>query len=111
MKEMNSRIKVVGRMIGFPFNLYKKFIQKLSLILVSDRRYAEERFAKTFGRPLDLENPKTFNEKIQWIKLYYRRPMMTRLADKHLTREYVREKVGAQYLSTELGGETRPELP
>lgn len=58
--------------------------------------------AKT-GRALDLKNPQTYNEKIQWLKLYDCTPVKTRLADKYLVREYVKEKIGAQYLIPILG--------
>lgn len=55
------------------------------------------------GKSLDLENPKTFNEKIQWIKLYDSSPLKTQLADKYLVREYISEKIGDEYLIPLLG--------
>ena len=58
--------------------------------------------AKT-GEELNLQNPKTFNEKIQWLKLYNSTPLKTRLADKYLVREWVAEKIGEQYLIPLLG--------
>jgi hypothetical protein len=51
------------------------------------------------GKKLDLEAPLEFNEKIQWMKVYYRNPILTRLVDKYAVREYVREKVGEKYLN------------
>ncbi|MCA1010727.1 ATP-grasp fold amidoligase family protein [Halobacillus halophilus] len=44
------------------------------------------------GRKLNLSNPKRFNEKIQWYKLYYRDPLMAQCADKYEVREYVTSK-------------------
>jgi hypothetical protein len=55
------------------------------------------------GEMLDLAHPRTFNEKIQWLKLYGATPLKTRLVDKHLAREYVREKIGERHLITLLG--------
>ena len=55
------------------------------------------------GEVLNLENPKTFNEKIQWLKLYDSTPIKTRLADKYLVREWVKEKIGEEYLIPLLG--------
>lgn len=55
------------------------------------------------GEDLDLENPRTFNEKVQWLKLYDSTPIKTRLADKYLVRDWVREKIGEQYLIPLLG--------
>ena len=59
-------------------------------------------FEKT-GEILDLQNPQTFNEKIQWLKLYDSTPLKTKLADKFLVRDYVKEKIGEQYLIPLLG--------
>lgn len=55
------------------------------------------------GEVLDLENPKTFNEKIQWMKLYDSTPLKTRLADKYLVREWVAEQIGEEHLIPLLG--------
>lgn len=41
------------------------------------------------GYKLDLKNPSTYSEKLQWIKLYYKNPIITKLVDKYLVREYV----------------------
>ena len=59
-------------------------------------------FHKT-GKQLDLENPQTFNEKIQWLKLYDSTPLKTKLADKYLVRDWVKEKIGEEYLIPLLG--------
>lgn len=48
---------------------------------------------------LDLKNPKTFNEKIQWLKLYYRNDLMKICANKLTVRDYVSEKIGFKYLN------------
>lgn len=55
------------------------------------------------GRDLDLKHPKTFNEKIQWLKLYDVSPLKTRLADKFEVREWIREKIGEKYLTPLIG--------
>ena len=55
------------------------------------------------GKQLNLDNPKTFDEKIQWMKLYDSTPMKTQLADKYLVRDYVTEKIGEEYLIPLLG--------
>lgn len=51
------------------------------------------------GKKLNLENPIEFNEKIQWLKVYYHPPVLTKLVDKYLVREYVKEKIGEEYLN------------
>lgn len=52
---------------------------------------------------MNIHNPRTFNEKIQWLKLYDSTPLKTRLADKYLVRDWVKEKIGEQYLIPLLG--------
>ena len=52
---------------------------------------------------LNLEEPKTFNEKIQWMKIFDSTLLKTKLADKYLVREYVKEKIGEKYLVPLLG--------
>ena len=56
-----------------------------------------------FQKKLDLKNPKTFNEKIQWLKLYDSTPIKSLLADKYNVREWVKERIGNQYLVPLLG--------
>lgn len=55
------------------------------------------------GEILNLQNPRTFNEKIQWMKLYDCTPLKTRLADKYLVRDWIREKIGDEFLIPLLG--------
>ena len=63
----------------------------------------QERYFSVMGRPLDLDAPKTFTEKLNWLKLYDLSPLKTRLADKVAVREFVAEKIGAQHLIDSLG--------
>ncbi len=54
-------------------------------------------------RKLDLERPRSFNEKIQWLKLYDSTPIKTRLSDKYLVRGWIIDKIGTKYLIPLLG--------
>lgn len=68
--------------------------------------YAQELcawFKKCTGKDLDLANPKTYNEKLQWLKLYDNSKLKTTLADKYAVREWITEKIGGQYLIPLLG--------
>jgi hypothetical protein len=66
---------------------------------VPDRVVLARRFKRTFGRRLDLRNPRTLNEKLHWMMLYYRPPLMSQLADKYAVRPYVAERVGPHILN------------
>ncbi len=69
----------------------------------------KEQFKKRLGYELNLDNPKTFNEKIQWLKLYYNDPLMTKCADKYLVREFIKDIIGEEYLIPLIGVWDRPE--
>lgn len=63
-------------------------------IYLSDEKAIKVQFYKTHGYKLNLSNPKTLNEKIQWLKLHDRAPIQTICADKYLVREIYKEKCG-----------------
>ena len=64
---------------------------------------ADQWSARFPGARLNLDNPVTFNEKVQWLKLHGDTPLMTRLADKIEVRAWVAERIGEQYLVPLLG--------
>lgn len=79
--------------------------QRYFLNLPEDHREQELAiwYQSETGKTLDLENPRSLNEKIQWLKLYDATPLKTRLADKYLVRDWVKEKIGEEYLTPLLG--------
>ena len=70
---------------------------------MNDRKFVETMFKFKIGRSLDLSNPKTFNEKLQWIKLYDHNPIYTTMVDKLKVKQYVAERIGQQYVIPTLG--------
>ena len=60
-------------------------------------------FRAMLGYKLDLKNPRTFNEKLQWLKLYDRKPEYTIMVDKYAVKKYVAGKIGAEYIIPTLG--------
>lgn len=74
-----------------------------------DEEYIKRKYKAATGKILDLENPRTFNEKLQWIKLYDRRPEYTMMVDKYLVREHISQTVGEKYLIPLLGVWEHPE--
>lgn len=65
---------------------------------LSDEKYICKRFKAVMGYKLDLENISTFNEKLQWLKLYDRKPEYTMMVDKYLVKEYVANIIGKEYV-------------
>ena len=68
-----------------------------------DSLYLRMFFRYRFGRKLDLKNPQTYNEKLQWLKLYDRKPEYTKMVDKHAVKEYVAERIGEKHIIPTLG--------
>jgi len=81
--------------MNFDFKSIKYYLRYL---LIPDEKYVKYKFKKYFGYELNLKQPRTFNEKIQWLKLYDRKPLYTICADKFLVREYIKDKIGEKYL-------------
>lgn len=87
--------------------------QKFSLILldriiapyfpIPDKLYLRIKYYIRMGKQLHLNAPVTFNEKLQWLKLYGRRPIDTMLSDKYAVKEYITQKIGAQYVIPLIG--------
>ena len=79
-----------------------KVIQKF-LYLLPDRLYLQIVFRLEMGYKLDLDNPQTFSEKLQWLKLYNRKPEYTTMVDKAAVKEYVAKIIGKEHIIPTLG--------
>ena len=89
---------------------FKEFIYKTEGRLIryacpfiSDELYLKLAFKHSTGYPLNLENPQTFNEKLQWLKLNDRRVEYQKMVDKATAKEYVAEIVGEKYIIPTIG--------
>ena len=67
----------------------KKFLKNISHIL-PDSIYLRIKFYFRTGRLLNLNNPDTYTEKLQWLKLFYRDPLITRCSDKYEMKNYLK---------------------
>lgn len=65
-------------------------VQKVKTYLISDYRYNKRLFEKRKNSNMDLINPKTYSEKLLYLKMYYRNPLQTLCADKYYVSEYVK---------------------
>lgn len=70
---------------------------------ISDKAYLKMVFHAETGYPLNLLHPKTYNEKLQWIKLYDRKPEYIIYSDKYKVREYISQTIGEKYLVPLIG--------
>ncbi|MCB2208724.1 MAG: hypothetical protein KQH67_10570 [Bacteroidetes bacterium] len=71
--------------------------------IFSDKAYIRIRYLFVFRRFPNLKKPKTFNEKINWLKLNYNNVELTKFADKYEVRSYIKNQIGGQYLNTIYG--------
>ena len=73
--------------------LYSSYGRKLD-----DETYIKKMFKLKMGYNLDLDNPVTFNEKLQWLKLNYHNPDCIVMVDKYLSKQYVKDCIGEEYV-------------
>ncbi|MBP5398133.1 MAG: hypothetical protein J6Y32_05865 [Bacteroidales bacterium] len=97
----------VGLRKGERVALISGFVLKLAafhpLKLVSDKTFLKVCYQRIFHRPLNLKHPETFNEKLQWMKLYDRDPRYTAFSDKFRAKELVAERIGQEHIIPTLG--------
>lgn len=82
-------------------NLLKKCLTAFVLHMkrfVPTKLYLSTRYKLAFGKSINWDNPKGFNEKLNWMKLYYRNPLFTMMADKYWVKSYVERLIGAEYV-------------
>jgi hypothetical protein len=70
---------------------------------MSDKNYLKMVYRIKMAKKLNLDNPQTYNEKLQWIKLYDRQPEYTRMVDKYEAKKYVAEIIGEEYIIPTIG--------
>ena len=90
-------------MILFDFIKIQGLSARGFLNWLPDEIYLKYLFKARLGYNLNLENPQTFNEKLQWLKLYERKPEYTTMVDKYAVKKYVADKIGEQYIIPILG--------
>lgn len=78
-------------------------IKSIALGLIPDKIYLQLLYKHRMGKRLDLKNPKSFNEKLQWLKLYDRRPEYITMVDKYEAKNYVAKIIGEEYIIPTLG--------
>lgn len=82
-------------------NLINRFKLRMlkKMTFLPPKIYAHYLYEYYTNKKLDLNNPIEFNEKIQWYKVFYRPKILNQLVDKYAVRDYVKDKIGAQYLN------------
>lgn len=105
MSKISTAIKLLKENRG---EFFASLLQNLSF-LFPDKLYLSLLFRCKMGYWIDWKNPKTFSEKLQWLKLYNRKPEYTTMVDKYAVKEYVAKIIGEEYIIPTLGVWDTPE--
>ncbi len=98
-----SSVKTALKLLKTPGKMVAPLAQKGFFDWLSDEAFLKLRFRAEMGYKLDLEHPRTYNEKLQWLKLYDRNPLYPRMVDKYRAKEYVASLIGEEYIIPTLG--------
>lgn len=90
-----------------PMKIVLRIMQQ-SWFPISDKQYLKVWYKHATGQILNLENPKTYNEKLNWLKLYDRKAIYTTMVDKFSVKKYVADRIGVQYVIPCLGVWDKP---
>lgn len=107
---LHSFYSKINRGISRPSLLVHKLLNFLyGCNLLSDKLFLSLKFRLKMGGGINWKSPHTFNEKLQWLKLYNRRPEYTIMADKIEAKKWVAERIGEKYIIPTLGVWTKAE--
>lgn len=90
------------------FNIFERFLFYLFNQILNDYYYAYFSLLRWYGRA-ELNPPITFNEKLQWLKIYNRQEIYVTLADKYAVRDFVAQKIGRRYINELYGVWNNPK--
>lgn len=93
----------LAKLIKNPYVIFRLPKLQQRMRLLPDAVYLKLVYRARIGRPLNLNSPKGFNEKLQWLKLYDRNPLYTKLVDKAEVKPWVAERIGWEHVVPTLG--------
>lgn len=96
-------LKKIFKACKNPKLIIKYLLNNRIFRLLPDDTYLSIKYKVVTGKKLTLKNPKSFNEKIQWLKLHDRKPEYTQMVDKYEMRKYISTIIGEEYLIPLLG--------
>ena len=79
------------------------YLDRKGLCRINDEEYIKMMYNEKFNTYPDLKSPKTFNEKLQWLKIHDRKPFYSVMVDKHSAKKYIAERIGYKYIIPSLG--------
>lgn len=98
-----NKMNELAKLIKNPYVVFRLPRLQQRMRLLPDAVYLKLVYRARIGRPLNLNSPKGFNEKLQWLKLYDRNPLYTKLVDKAEVKPWVAERIGWEHVLPTLG--------
>lgn len=98
-----SKLKTAVSLLHTPGKMIRPIANMGLLNWMTDKSYLQMVFHAEMRKKLDLKNPRTFNEKLQWLKLYNKNPDYPQMVDKCSAKEYVAGIIGEKYIIPTLG--------
>lgn len=102
-------LKKIKTIVSNPSTIIIGLASRGFLNWLPDKQYLKLYYFGHMHKKLNLKNPKTFNEKLQWLKLYDRKPEYTMMVDKYEVKKYIAEQIGEEYVIPTLGVWDSPE--
>ncbi len=100
---MNKLLRIILNCINNPLLRFNYLCKAGFFNKVPDKEFLKKVYKLNMGMELDLDDPKMFNEKLQWLKLHDRKPIYTTMVDKYAVKHYVAGCIGEEYVIPTLG--------
>lgn len=94
----------IKQWVDNPWRIGKSLAQRGLLKFLPDKAYLSILYRAKFGKKIHWKAPKTFNEKLQWLKVYDHNPVYTTMVDKFEAKQFAAQRIGEQYVVPLLAG-------
>lgn len=102
---MSASIKrAFDKFCNNPWSVAKKLARHGWLNFIPDKAYLSIMFRANLGKRMNWRSPRTYNEKLQWLKLYDRKAIYPKMVDKFEAKQYIADRVGSQFVPKVVGG-------
>lgn len=105
----NHLVEYCRKLRRNPLYVLSSILKRFAYLVPNDEIYLRWYYFLTMGKRLNLENPQTYNEKIQWLKLYDHNSLYTRMVDKYEAKGYVADIIGKKHIIPTLAVYDRAE--
>lgn len=100
---IKRKLKSACKLIRSPKERFMWLAEKGFYNRMPDEKYLKRMYRFRMGHELNLENPKAFSEKMEWLKIHDRKPIYTTMVDKYLAKDYVAGLIGEEHIIPTLG--------